>query len=132
MRRVEQGWAREQAEVWAQAPGPAEASGEAKAWIVAAGAMPSPTANATVITYTIGPRIVYFTNERPVTGFFAEPSDQLFAWIPGVREPSDEERDAIRTAVTAQRAGGQAALDREARKLEKGREPPPEGAAPAS
>jgi hypothetical protein len=108
------------------APGPRESAPDAEKWIASAGKMTAPTANATVITYSIGDRIVYLTNERPVPGFYAEPSEGLFAWIPGVREPSDEERDTISTAVTAQRAGGRAALDREARKLEKNHEPPPE------
>ena len=115
------------------APGPSQKAADAKKWIEQAGAMPAPTANATVITYTIGKQLVYLTNEAPAPGFFSEPSDQLFAWIPGVRKPSDEERDAIRSAITAQDAGGRAALDREARKLEKNREPPPASdAQPAS
>ncbi len=107
------------------APGPKKSSSDAKGWIEKAGSMPAPSANATVITYTIGKRIVYLTNERPAPGFFAESASHLFAWIPGVREPDEEELDTIRTAITAQRAGGQAALDREARKLETSREPPP-------
>ncbi len=110
-------------------PGPAEATAEAKQSIVTAGAMPQPTANATVITYDIGGRVVYLTNERPIPGFYAENADQLFVWIPGVREPTDDERNVIRTAITAHEAGGRDALDREVRKLEANREAPPDAGA---
>lgn len=106
-------------------PGPAVASAEARQLIVTAGAMPEPTANATVITYQIGDRIVYLTNEPPIPGFYREDDDQLFVWIPGVREPTDADRAAIGTAITAHEAGGREALDREVRKLETSREPPP-------
>ena len=46
-------------------------------------------------------------------------------WIPGVQEPTDEERNLIQTAITAHRSGGKDALDREVRKLEANRERPP-------
>jgi len=106
-------------------PGPSDVSPEAKEWVVAAGAMPQPTANATVITYSAGGRIVYLTNERPVPGFYSETADQLFVWIPGVKEPTDEERDLIKTVIAAHQSGGKKALGREVRKLEANREPPP-------
>lgn len=107
------------------APGPKDKSREVEQWASLASAMPAPTANATLITYTIGSRTVYLTNERPAPGYFSESSDQLFAWIPGVRKPSESDREAIGTAIAAHRAGGRNALDREARKLEANREPPP-------
>lgn len=108
------------------APGPKQTSPRLEGWISRASAMKAPTANATVISYEIDGRLVYLTNERPVPGFFAESSDQLFAWMPGVYEPSKAEREAIETAIATHRAGGRRALDREARKLEAHREPPPQ------
>lgn len=106
-------------------PGPKDKSREVEKWASQASAMAGPTANATLITYTIGSRTVYLTNERPAPGFFAEPSDQLFAWIPGVRDPTQADRESIGTAIAAHRAGGRQALDREARKLEDDHAPPP-------
>jgi hypothetical protein len=107
-------------------PGPAEASPEAAQSIETASAMIEPTANATVITYEIDERIVYLTNERPIPGFYAQTADHLFVWIPGVRDPTDADRELIQTVISAQQSGGKDALDREVRKLEAGREPPPE------
>ena len=106
-------------------PGPADESAEAKQWIATAGAMAAPTANATVITYEVAGRFVYLTNERPAPGFYAEPADQLFAWVAGVVEPTDEERDLIQTVITAHQSGGKDALGRKVRKLEANREDPP-------
>jgi hypothetical protein len=113
------------------APGPSKESGEAKQWLVTAGAMPEPTANATVITYAVGGQVVYLTNERPVPDFHADPVDELFAWIPGVKKPNDEERKLVATVIKAHQSGGKDALGREVRKLETNRQPPPpvEGAA---
>jgi len=105
--------------------GPSAPRQETDAWVARAAAMEKPTANATVITYAIGDRRVYLTNEKPAPGYYAEPCDQLYAWLPGVRHPTDEERQAIATASAAHRAGGREALDREARKLERGHAPPP-------
>ncbi len=118
-------YAVQQGERFHWVPGPAQTSPETKDWIAKSGAMSQPTANATVITYRIGPYTVYLTNERPVPGFYAETSDQLFAWIPGVREPNQEERDALATAINAQQSGGKLALEREVRKLEENHAPPP-------
>jgi hypothetical protein len=87
--------------------------------------MEQPTANSTVITYTVAKRTVYLTNEQPARGIFSEPADQLFAWIPGVEDPSEEERKLIASVIDAHQSGGKDALDREVRKLERGREPPP-------
>jgi hypothetical protein len=116
-----------QGERYFWAPGPAEGDDPLVTdWIVLAGTMPQPTANATVITYTIGDRIVYMTNERPAPGFFTEEADRLYVWLPGVRKPTAEDLEVISRAVTAQQSGGKDALDREARKLEEGREPPPD------
>jgi hypothetical protein len=110
-------------------PGPAKESKEASQWSASASDMKQPTANSTVITYAVGERIVYLTNERPIPGFYSESADELFVWIPGVQEPSDEERAIIREVVAAHRAGGKDALDREVRKLQQGREAPPENVA---
>ena len=86
------------------------------------------TANATVITYTIGVHFVYLTNEPPVPGIYAEQTDLLFVWIPGVREPSAIERNAIATAISAHDGGGASALKAEVRKLQHERSPPPSAA----
>ncbi len=107
-------------------PGPANKSNEAKQWNTMAGEMKQPTANSTVITYAVAERTVYLTNERPVPGFFSATADELFVWIPGVKEPSDEERAVIDEVIAAHKAGGRDALDREVRKLQEGREAPPE------
>jgi hypothetical protein len=107
-------------------PGPSERSANAKEWLDTAGRMEQPTANATVITYTVGDRVVYLTNERPAPGFFAEGTDQLFAWIPGVRKPTEADRALLERVIRAQKEGGKQALDREVRKLQQGRDAPPD------
>jgi hypothetical protein len=114
-----------QGERYYWAPGPAKESADAKQLSTAAGDMTEPTANSTVITYAVGDRVVYLTNEAPIAGYFSETADHLYVWIPGVKDPTDEERALIATVIKAQQSGGKAALDREVRKLEKGREPPP-------
>jgi hypothetical protein len=110
--------------VWV--PGPAAESPDAKRDVTAVGEMNEPTANATVITYEVDGRIVYLTNEHPVPGYYTEQADQLFAWIPGVKEPTAEDRKLVETVISAHQSGGNIALDREVRKLEVNREPPPE------
>ena len=109
-------------------PGLADRSSEAKEWIARAAGTEIPTANATVITYTIGDHFVYLTNEPPVPGIYAEQADLLFVWIPGVREPSEDERNAIATAISAHNGGGASALEAEVRKLQVERSPPPSAA----
>jgi hypothetical protein len=109
-------------------PGPEEASDAVDKWSASAADMKQPTANSTVITYTVDEQIVYLTNERPAPGFYAKPSAELFVWIPGVQDPTDSEKAMIEEVIKAQAAGGRAALDREARKLEEGHEAPPASA----
>jgi hypothetical protein len=87
--------------------------------------MEQTTANSTEITYTIAGQTVYLTNEQPAHGIFSESTDQLFVWIPGVEDPSEEERKLIAAVIDAHSSGGKDALDREVRKLERGRESPP-------
>ena len=105
-------------------PGDERGSEEVRA-IDEAVAEETPTANSTVITYTLGEQIVYLTNERPAPGIYSEASDELFAWIPGVSEPTQQEHEAIATALRAHEDEGAAALDREARKLQEGHPAPP-------
>ncbi len=119
-------YAEQMGERYVWVPGPAAESPDAKRDVTAAGGMREPTANATVITYEIDGRIVYLTNEHPIPGYYAEPTDQLFVWIPGVQEPTDEDRKLVETVIRVHQSGGNEALDREVRKLEVGREPPPE------
>jgi hypothetical protein len=83
-----------------------------------------PSANATVITYQVGDDLVYLTNEPPVDGIHAQSSDRIYAWIPGTSEPSQQQTDALATALTAHRDGGSASLEREVRKLQESRQPP--------
>ncbi len=111
-------------------PGPAKKTDDAEGWAKEASGMKQPTANSTVITYLVGDRTVYLTNERPVPGYFAEPAAELFVWIPGVENPSAEDRQLIQDVISAQEEGGNAALDREARKLQVGREGPPKDSGP--
>lgn len=118
-------YAEKQGDQYFWLPGPATPSVEAKAAIAKARGMSEPTANATVITYATGERIVYLTNERPFPGIYAEPTDQLFAWIPGVETPTEEQKSLIREVIAAHEAGGEKALDREVRKLEANRPAPP-------
>jgi len=107
-------------------PGPAKRSDSAMKWIDAASRMEQPTANATVITYTIGDRVVYLTNEEPGSEFYSVKANELYVWVPGVREPTNEDRALVSRVIEAQREGGEQALDREVRKLEKGRDAPPD------
>lgn len=113
------------------APGPTKADPRTDDWLRRASEMKAPTANASIITYGIGGQVVYLTSEKPSPGYFSETSDQLYAWMPGVLHPNDAQNDAIGTALAAHRAGGRQALDREARKLEQKRDPPPASAAKA-
>lgn len=113
-------------------PGPAATSSEAQEWIARASGMKTPTANATVITYTIGDNLVYLTNEPPVLGIYAEQADLLFVWIPGVREPSANEKNAIATAINAHDGAGASSLEAEVRKLQDERSPPPSAADPGN
>ena len=105
-------------------PGIHKQSEQADEWIALALKSGKPSANATVITYKIGDHLVYLTNEPPAKGIHSQTADKLHAWIAGTREPTDEERDAIATALTAHRSGGSASLEREVRKLQESREPP--------
>jgi hypothetical protein len=105
-------------------PGAATASSAVKTAIEHASTMSVPTANATVITYTISGERVYLTNEAPIAGTFSERADVLYAWIPGVRSPTQAQKDAIATAVTAHQQGGAQALASEVQKLQQGKPAP--------
>lgn len=106
-------------------PGVTTESSQTKLWTATAVAMKQPTANSTVITYSIEGQTVYLTNEPPAPRIFSGSTDQLFVWIPGVEDPSEEEQQRIAAVIDAHSSGGKDALDREVRKLERGREPPP-------
>ena len=106
-------------------PGVTTESSQSKLWTATAIAMNQPTANSTVITYTMADQTVYLTNEPPVPGIYAAPADQLFVWIPGVGDPTEEQQQTIAAVIEAHESGGKDALDREVRKLEKDRDPPP-------
>jgi len=106
-------------------PGAKKGSKQVKGWIKGAIESNEPTANATVITYELGAELVYLTNEAPMPGIHTRRSGDLHAWIAGVSQPSEEERDALAAALTAHSGGGSAALEREVRKLQESREPPP-------
>lgn len=105
-------------------PGVAEKTKQADTWIERALESEKPSANATVITYTIGDQLVYLTNEPPAAGIHSQQADQLYAWIAGTSEPSLEEADALATALAAHHGGGSASLEREVRKLQESKEPP--------
>jgi len=91
-------------------PGPAAASDEVSNDINAAVSMEQPSANATVITYAIAGNLVYLTGQPPLRGFYAQPADSLFAWMPGVTQPTQAQRDAIGTAVVVHHQEGAKAL----------------------
>jgi hypothetical protein len=99
-------------------PGAAEATGQVKRDIALAGDMSAPTANATVITYTIGSSLVYLTNQPPLPGIYSQRAGGLHAWMPGVAKPTRDQRDAIATAVTAHEGGGSKAIAAEVQKTE--------------
>lgn len=105
-------------------PGAARATPEVQDAIRRAMQLTKPTANATVITYRIGDSLVYLTNEPPVFGTYAKQADVLYAWIPGVGNPTAAHRDAIDTALTAHVSNGSEALNAEVKKLSEGREEP--------
>ena len=63
-------------------------------------------------------------NEAPGTGIYSEPADVLHAWIPGVTHPTQAQKDAIATAVTAHEQGGAKALAAQVQKLQAGKPAP--------
>src|SRR6185295_7695420 len=73
-------------------PGPSSGSSEVKDDIRRAAAMQTPTANATVITYTISGQTVYLTDQSPLHGIYSQKAGALYAWIPGVSKPSSSQR----------------------------------------
>lgn len=105
-------------------PGAASGTSDVKTAIERAAGMSVPTANATVITYTISGERVYLTNEAPLAGTYGERADVLYAWIPGVTKPTQAQKDAIATAVTAHQQGGAQALAGEVEKLQQGKPAP--------
>ncbi|MEW6268823.1 MAG: hypothetical protein AB1689_05945 [Thermodesulfobacteriota bacterium] len=105
-------------------PGAANGSSDVKTAIERAAGMTVPTANATVITYTIAGERVYLTNEAPIAGTFSERADVLYAWIPGVTRPTQAQKDVVATAVTAHQQAGAQALAGEVQKLQQGKPAP--------
>ena len=86
--------------------------------------MENPTANATVITYTIGGDAVYLTDQAPLRDIYTQTAGNLYAWIPGVSDPTGPQRDTIATAVSAHQQAGAKALASEAQKYAPGNPPP--------
>jgi hypothetical protein len=107
-------------------PGAATGTTDVKRDIERAAEMSSPTANATVITYTIGGSLIYLTNQAPMPGVYSQRAGQLYAWMPGVTKPSTAQRDTITTAVTAHEKGGAKAIAAQVEKTQK-QKPPPQG-----
>lgn len=106
-------------------PGVNKTSKEVEAWIQSAIAADKPSANGTVITYQMGQRLVYLSNEAPVEGVYSRKSGEFFGWIAGVTDAEPAQRDAIAGAIAAHAGGGSAALEREVRKLQNSRDAPP-------
>lgn len=105
-------------------PGAAQGTAEVKRDIERASEMSAPTANATVITYTIGDSLIYLTNQPPFPGTYSQRSGELYAWMPGVTKPSQSQRDTIETAVTAHAQGGEKALAAQVEKAQQQKPPP--------
>lgn len=105
-------------------PGAAQGTPDVKSSIAHAAEMKTPTANATVITYDISGERVYLTNEAPLAGTYTQRADVLYAWLPGVTSPTQAQRDAIATAVTAHENGGAQALAKQVQQMEAGKAPP--------
>jgi hypothetical protein len=120
-------YAEKSGEYYYWVPGAAKGTPEVKKWIKQAQQRDEPTANSTVITYTINDRLVYLTNERPMQNIHAEQADGLYAWLSGVAAPNEKQQDALTTALTTHREGGEKALDAKVRELQEGREPPAPG-----
>jgi hypothetical protein len=99
-------------------PGAAQGTAEVKRDIELAREMIAPTANATVITYTMGSSLVYLTNQPPLAGIYSQRAGSLYAWMPGVAKPTTAERDGIATAVTAHEQGGSKAIAAQVQKSE--------------
>lgn len=99
-------------------PGAAQGTAEVKRDLELARGMSAPTANATVITYTMGSSLVYLTNQPPLPGIYSQRSGSLYAWMPGVAKATAAERDGIATAVTAHEQGGSKAIAAEVQKSE--------------
>lgn len=97
-------------------PGAASASPEVDDALNAAAAMQQPTANATVITYAVGGSLVYFTAQPPLHGIYSQSATSLYAWMPGIAQPSDAQRDAIAASVTVHGQQGARALADAARR----------------
>jgi hypothetical protein len=106
-------------------PGAATGSSTVQKDIERASQMSAPTANATVITYTIGGSLIYLTNQAPLPGVYTERAGQLYAWMPGVTKPSSSQKDTIATAVTAHEQGGEKALAAQVEKTQQ--QKPPQG-----
>jgi hypothetical protein len=91
-------------------PGVAAASAEVTDAINAAENMEQPTANATVITYAIGSDLIYLTGQPPARGIYAQSGSSLYAWVPGVTQPTEIQRDAVGTSLTVHGQQGARAL----------------------
>ena len=107
-------------------PGAATGTSEVKRDIERAAQMSAPTANATVITYTIGGSLIYLTNQAPFPGVYSQRAGQLYAWMPGVTKPTTTQKDTISTAVTAHQQGGEKALAAQVEKTQQ-QKPPAQG-----
>jgi hypothetical protein len=104
-------------------PGAATGTADVKRDIERAAEMSSPTANATVITYTIGGSLIYLTNQAPMPGVYSQRAGQLYAWMPGVTKPSTAQRDTITTAVTAHEQAGAKAISAQVEKTQQQKPP---------
>jgi hypothetical protein len=91
-------------------PGAASSSADVDSAIESASRMSGPTSGGTVIAYDLEGGTVFLTNEPPLDGIFEKRLGNLHAWMPGVAAPSEAERQAIETALTAHANGGSEAL----------------------
>lgn len=91
-------------------PGAASPSSVVESAIQTAARMTGPTSGGTVIAYDLDGGAVFLTNEPPIAGTYEKRIGGLFAWMPGVMAPSEAERRAIDTALTAHAQGGSEAL----------------------
>lgn len=91
-------------------PGAATGTPEVEDNIEAATEMAQPSANATVVTYTVNGERTYLTSQPPIAGIYNQPADRLYAWMPGVKDPTQAERDIVGSVVAAHRDNGARAL----------------------
>jgi hypothetical protein len=80
----------------------------------------SPTAGSTVISYALADTRVFLTEEPPLAGVHRVAVGDRFAWIAGVRSPTDAQENALRSVAALHESQGAQQLEREIRDVADG------------